>query len=140
MPKITELLDIKVIREELGLSQSELAARLGVSPRTIQACEQGWRNPSDSLEKSILILLMARRHGKFFGSVNCWEIVDCSPDIREQCLAYQSGQGHLCWFVTGHLCKAKRLEDWSHKKTICDECEFFQALLHGETPSLENDE
>ena len=34
-------LDVKAIREEVGLSQSQLAARIGVSKRAIQSYEQG---------------------------------------------------------------------------------------------------
>ena len=41
MTKIDSLFDLNAVREELGLSQSELAALLGVSPPPIQSNEQG---------------------------------------------------------------------------------------------------
>lgn len=34
---------IKQIRKTLGLSQSELATKLGMSTRAVQSWEQGWR-------------------------------------------------------------------------------------------------
>ena len=44
-------LDLKAIRTELGLSQAALAALLGVSERTVQSCEQGWRHPGHAVER-----------------------------------------------------------------------------------------
>jgi putative transcriptional regulator len=41
-----ELPDIKEVREKTGLSQNEFAARLHISPRTLQNWEQGRRYPT----------------------------------------------------------------------------------------------
>lgn len=139
MTNIDSLFDLKAVREELRLSQSELAALLGVSPRTIQSNEQGWRKPSPALEKSILLLLIAWRHGKDFSSQVCHNIVDCDPKTRNQCLAYRSRQGHLCWFLTGNVCNGMRLYNWQDKKRVCGECLFFQTLLRGKVAEPEPD-
>lgn len=37
--------DAKSVREKLGLSQSQFAALIGISPRTLQNWEQGHRRP-----------------------------------------------------------------------------------------------
>lgn len=37
--------DAKTVREKLGLSQSQFAALIGISPRTLQNWEQGHRRP-----------------------------------------------------------------------------------------------
>jgi putative transcriptional regulator len=37
--------DAKAVREKLGLNQSQFAALLGISPRTLQNWEQGHRRP-----------------------------------------------------------------------------------------------
>ena len=37
--------DAKAVREKLGLSQSQFAALMGISPRTLQNWEQGHRRP-----------------------------------------------------------------------------------------------
>ena len=55
-------IDLKAIRQELGLSQAQFARLLGFSVRAIQSCEQGWRKPGASLERSALLLLMANRN------------------------------------------------------------------------------
>ena len=37
--------DAKAVREKLGLTQSQFAALIGISPRTLQNWEQGHRRP-----------------------------------------------------------------------------------------------
>jgi len=37
--------DSKAVREKLGLSQTQFAALIGISPRTLQNWEQGHRHP-----------------------------------------------------------------------------------------------
>ena len=41
-----ELPDVKAVREKTGLSQTEFALRLHISPRTLQNWEQGRRYPT----------------------------------------------------------------------------------------------
>jgi len=131
-------LDIRSIRERLGLTQSELAMLLGFSVRAIQSCEQGWRNPSPALEKMALLLLIAREHGAGFGQLACWDAIHCPPANRERCVAYSTRQGHLCWFLTGNLnCAQKPLGGWEDKKRICLRCPFFQELLGEGASALE---
>jgi DNA-binding XRE family transcriptional regulator len=121
--------DLRSIRTELGLSQTELAALVGFSVRTIQSCEQGWRKPSPALEKMVLLLYMAEMQGEDFGAVPCWEAIPCPPERRDQCVAYRTRQGHLCWFLTGTLCHGQRLLDWREKRSACMTCEFFHHLM-----------
>jgi putative transcriptional regulator len=40
-----KLPDAKAVREKLGLSQTQFAALIGISPRTLQNWEQGHRRP-----------------------------------------------------------------------------------------------
>jgi DNA-binding XRE family transcriptional regulator len=123
-------LDLRTIREELGLSQSAFAALLGYSIRTVQSCEQGWRHPSPALEKTALMLCIARRQGHDFGKLACWDVMKCAPQNRDKCIVSLTGQGHLCWFLTGNLsCAMKPLHDWEEKKHICFRCPFFRTLL-----------
>jgi hypothetical protein len=32
-------------------------------------------------------------------SEHCWEFMNCSQDVREQCFAYQSNTGEACWIL-----------------------------------------
>ena len=123
-------LDIRSIREHLGLTQSEFATLLGFSARAIQSCEQGWRKPSSALERMALLLYIVRQQGPAFGELPCWEIVKCDPVNRERCLAYRTRQGHLCWFLTGNMsCALKPLRTWEEKKQWCSRCSFFKRML-----------
>ncbi len=122
-------IDLKAVRRELGLSQAELADLIGVSQRTVQSCEQGWRKPSPAVEKAVLLLLLASRHGANLAMNVCWDVMDCSEDDRRGCLVYKSRQGHLCWLLTGNICQGKRLRSWEDKKATCMQCDFFQHLL-----------
>jgi DNA-binding XRE family transcriptional regulator len=121
--------DLRAIRKELGFTQAEFAEMIGVSPRTVQSCEQGWRNPSPAVEKAALLLLLAHRRGPEFGVEKCWETLDCSEEERKACLVYQTGQGHICWLLNGNICKGVRHRSWEEKKVACAKCDFFKILL-----------
>ncbi|WP_273391974.1 helix-turn-helix domain-containing protein [Actinobacillus porcinus] len=55
--------EVRSIRDELHLSQSELAKRLRMSVRTLQNWEQGRTLPNPH---SLMLLRMARREPKLF--------------------------------------------------------------------------
>ena len=122
-------IDLKEVRRELGLSQSELADLIGVSRRTVQSCEQGWRSPGPAVEKAAILLLMANRQGADFGRKVCWDAVGCSSAERKNCHVYRSRQGHLCWLLSGNICQGRRLRTWADKKEFCLQCRFFNELL-----------
>ncbi len=124
-----EPVNIRALRESLGLSQAQLASLAGFSVRAIQSCEQGWRKPSAALEKTVLLLYLAERWGAQFGEKRCWETGTCPPERREKCIAYLSRQGHLCWFLTGTFCQGQRLTNWREKREACAECGFFRELM-----------
>ena len=120
---------VREIRAEMGLSQSELAGLAGISTRAIQSYEQAWRQPSELVERMLLLLVVAQRHGARLSRFRCWEEKACSPDVRETCIAYVTRQGHLCWFLTGTKCEGQRQESWSDKLRLCLDGSFIQGLL-----------
>jgi len=122
-------LSVRAIRSEMGLSQSELAGLVGIGSRAIQSYEQEWRQPSEMVERMLLLLLMAHRHGAELSRLRCWEQKECSPGVRERCIAYATRQGHLCWFLTGTICEGQRQKSWSDKLRLCLDCGFMQGLL-----------
>ncbi len=125
------LLSLKAARRAMSLSQTQLATLLGVSPRTVQSCEQGWRKPSPALEKSLLLLRIGHERGAELCSTKCWETKNCSEAERSSCLTYRTRQGHLCWLTSGNNCAGKRVRTWEEKKQVCSECNYFQKLLGG---------
>lgn len=128
-------IDLKAVRTDLGMSQVAFADLLGVSERTVQSCEQGWRKPSAAVEKAAILLLLTKRHGPGLAENVCWEVMGCSEEERNACIAYQSRQGHLCWLLTGNVCKGKSLHTWNDKKAVCMRCDFFRSLLPGGPPT-----
>ena len=134
MSSSIQLVEIKTVREELGLSQSDIASLIGVSVRTIQACEQGWRNPSPILERQVLLLLISTRQGSEFLKSKCWEEGSCASESCSSCLVKRTRQGHLCWFLTGNNCKGQALKNWAEKKAVCSTCDFFWKLLKVTNP------
>ncbi|MFC1610914.1 helix-turn-helix domain-containing protein [Myxococcota bacterium] len=126
-----ELLDLRTIREELGLDQKALADQLGVSLRVVQSCEQGWRNPSAAIERSLLLLRLAHRHGASLDRAKCWETNDCPDQDRASCLVYRCQMGHLCWMLSGNKCQGVAVGNWKDKKAVCGECQFMKQLVAG---------
>ena len=121
--------DLKAVRAEFGMSQRGFADLIGVSVRTVQSCEQGWRNPSAAVERAALVLLLGRRHGAGVTRFRCWETLDCSDAERRACQVEETRQGHLCWLLTGNTCRGRRLRSWEEKKTTCFGCGFFNQLF-----------
>lgn len=128
------VLDLKAVREEVGMSQREFAALVGVSPRAIQSCEQGWRKPSALLEKQALLLLIAHRGRSGLAGLRCWEYNNCSDEYRPGCLAYRAQLGYLCWYLTGNVCLGRRHRNWEEKHACCMDCAFFKSLIGGSLP------
>jgi DNA-binding XRE family transcriptional regulator len=124
-----ELLDVRRVRDELGLSQRQFASLAGVSTRAIQSCEQGWRTPSPALERSILLLLLAYRNGQDLGNNTCWETRDCPADLRDECLVFWCRQGHICWLLSGNKCDGRPMRTWKDKKAACGACHFMKRLV-----------
>ncbi len=58
-PKAMSLRDIARIREKLNCSQTVFAMMLNISPKTVQAWEQGSREPGDAALK---LLTIAKNH------------------------------------------------------------------------------
>jgi len=130
------IIDLKAIRKELDLSQAKLATLIGVSERTVQSCEQGWRNPGQAVEKAAILLLVARQNGAEMEKHRCWETIKCNDEERLNCLVYQSHQGHVCWLLSGNQCRGRDLKTWGDKKEACFECPFFLELLPDGVPVL----
>ena len=77
----------------------------------------------------MLLLVVAHRHGARLSRFRCWEQKECSPGVRERCIAYVTRQGHLCWFLTGTMCEGERQKSWRDKMRVCLDCGLMQRLL-----------
>lgn len=114
------------IRKRLAKTQKELAALLGVSLKAISSYEQGWRNIPGHVERQLLYLL-AKKLGDSSG--NCWDIRNCSEDVKRSCPAWEFKSGSLCWFINGTICDSDAKKTWRDKIAICRSCQVFKTQL-----------
>lgn len=118
------------VRQEMGLTQRELAAFLGCSLRAVQSYEQGWRRQPDHLTRTAVLLLIAHRRGRSRRACRpCWQLTNCPERTRQHCLAFFSGEGELCWMLTGTYCRGRRQRSWRSKWQMCRLCKVLARLL-----------
>jgi len=118
---------IKRLRDNLDITQAEMATILGISLKSVQSYEQGWRKIPPYIEKMVLLLIGNLSKAKV---KNCWEIVDCPEAIKNNCLVYKSDLGHCCWAISGCCYKGKVLKSWAAKKQVCLNCPVLQKHLN----------
>ena len=124
-----DLGNLKVIRKELGKSQSELARLLSVSVRAVQSYEQGWRPTPSYVLKIAMVQLFIYKRKDHVKLSPCWKIRNCGPELTSTCEAYQNEVGDLCWLVTGTNCNGKVLDTWDDKFALCKECDVMRLWL-----------
>ena len=126
------------VRINLKKTQKEMAELLGLSLRSIQSFEQGWRNIPDDIERQVLYALVMK-NSKESSFRPCWELQDCPPEKRENCPAWEFRSGHMCWFINGTICQGKVHRHFGKKMEFCRECRVFQPvkLLYDETVKAE---
>jgi hypothetical protein len=104
-----------------------LARLLGVSAKAVQSFEQGWRNIPTHAERQILFLMVMKRSPNKKSSP-CWVIRKCPVETRQHCPTWEFKLGHLCWFISGTMCRGQVQGSWQKKMKTCRECEVFQAM------------
>lgn len=122
------------IRHHLGKTQKQLAQLLGVSIKTIQSFEQGWRNIPVHTERQALLLL-ALKSSRMNNHRPCWEVRKCSMKIRKDCPAWEFNAGHMCWLINGTICQGEVQRTWSRKMQICRKCTIFKSVLTSHIPA-----
>jgi hypothetical protein len=127
--------EVARIRRALEKTQVEIAHLLGVSTKAVQSFEQGWRPVPGHVERQLLLLLYLNR-GPANDTQTCWHTKRCPPEIKESCVAWQVGAGHLCWFITGCYCEGRLQENWQKKMELCRRCDVFRSMV----PALEQPE
>jgi DNA-binding XRE family transcriptional regulator len=116
------------VRRHLGKTQKQMAQLLGVSPKTVQSFEQGWRKIPAHAERHSLLLLALKR-SSVLGNRPCWRIKECPAETRRNCPAWEFGAGQMCWLINGTVCQGKVQRNWTKKMEICRKCEVFRSAL-----------
>jgi len=117
--------EFSLLRERLGKTQKEMSQLLGVSLRSVQSFEQGWRRVPAHVERQILFLLAMKKGTRTLRP--CWEVQKCCLENREECPAWEFQVGHLCWFINGTRCQGKAQGTWAKKMSRCRQCKVFAA-------------
>ena len=112
------------LRQKLEKTQRQMSELLGTSLKAIQSFEQGWRKVPVSAERQLLLLLSLKKSSNK-KSYQCWEVIQCPPEWRRNCAAWEFQTGHLCWFINGTFCQGQTHESWKKKNEICQQCKFF---------------
>lgn len=116
------------VRHHLGKTQKQLAELLGVSIKTIQSFEQGWRNiPTHTERQALLLLALKSSHLNNYRP--CWKIRKCPVNIRKSCPAWEFKAGHMCWLINGTICHGEVQKSWKRKMQICRKCTIFKSAL-----------
>jgi DNA-binding XRE family transcriptional regulator len=114
------------IRKRLRKTQKELSALLGVSLKAISSYEQGWRNIPVHVERQLLLLLSQKNNA---GQQLCWDIRQCSDEVKKSCPAWEFNAGHLCWFISGTICNSDTRKSWEDKLRVCRTCPVFTSQM-----------
>ncbi|MCI0470932.1 MAG: helix-turn-helix domain-containing protein [Candidatus Aminicenantes bacterium] len=116
------------IRKLIGKTQKEISLLLGVSTKTVESYEQGFRKIPANVERIIYYLFFKLNINKFMETKSCWDRKECSPGIREHCIAWLAQEGFFCWFLTGKTCACERLLSGGEAEN-CFSCSFFRENL-----------
>ena len=120
--------EFQLIRQKLLKTQKQMSELLGVSLKSVQSFEQGWRIIPPHVERQALFLLALKTENQERLD-SCWKIKRCPPDVREICPAWEFKSGILCWFINGTVCHGKPRGRWSDKMVLCRKCEVFVSFM-----------
>lgn len=120
--------DISQIRNQLGKTQKQMAQLLGISIKSIQSFEQGWRRIPVHIERQSLLILALKRSGDGKRKP-CWSIKKCPKEIKQSCPAWEFNAGNLCWCINGTICNGNPQASWPKKMKICQKCDVFQSMF-----------
>jgi DNA-binding XRE family transcriptional regulator len=116
------------IRHFLGKTQKQLAHFLCVSAKAIQSYEQGWRQIPVNAQRQMLLLLSLKSTND--RSIRpCWEVNNCPPEHRTNCIVWELKVRHFCWFLSGTYCQGKTQKSWNNKIKLCRDCKVYKAMI-----------
>ena len=116
------------IRLKLGKTQGQMAQLLGISQRSVESLEQGYRRVPVHIERQTLFILSSLK-GQYKKMKPCWAVQKCHIERRKNCPAWEFQIGNLCWFINGTVCEGKVQPGWQEKMKICRKCEVFRPVM-----------
>ncbi len=120
--------EFKTFRKRLNKTQRQVAQLLGVSIKTVNSYEQGWRAIPAQVERQMFFLISRiRENNKDLEP--CWVIKKCLHEIKKQCPAWEFNSGYFCWIINGTMCCSGACTEWKDKIECCRSCEVLAPLL-----------
>lgn len=119
--------EFHIFRIRLNKSSEQLASLLGVSLNSILQYESSKRIVPGHIEKQ-LFFLISRTIPNFEARNPCWIIKNCPENLKKNCPAWEFKAGHICWFISGTICKGKTHKSWNDKMAVCRECPVLTTL------------
>jgi DNA-binding XRE family transcriptional regulator len=116
------------IRNTLKKSQSSFAALLGISIRSVQAYEQGWREIPSQVARMAFYILYQKHLGQR-AVKPCWEIKKCPHQWWEKCPVKEFEAQGPCWFLNGNFCQGDHHAAWDEKMEICKACLVYKNVM-----------
>ena len=120
--------DFVGIRKSLGRTQRQIARLLGISHKTVESYEQGFRNIPVNVERILYYLLFKLNMDRLNRKELCWDKKECPFETREQCIAWLAKEGFFCWFLTGKTCLREKILSGGNSGS-CFSCSFFKESL-----------
>lgn len=117
--------DFVGIRKRLGKTQKQIALLLGVSYKTVESYEQGFRNIPVNVERILYYLFFKLNMDRLNSGELCWDKKECPLKIREHCIAWLANEGFFCWFLTGKTCVHEKIISGGNSES-CFSCSFFR--------------
>ncbi|MDA8083626.1 MAG: hypothetical protein M0024_08225 [Nitrospiraceae bacterium] len=65
-------------------------------------------------------------------TVQCWDFMKCSNQVKLSCPAFIQNSGRKCWLVAGTLCGGTVQGDHAQKLPSCKLCDFWKKIKSGD--------
>lgn len=63
---------------------------------------------------------------------NCWQYMNCPPDVQKECDALIKKAGRRCWLVAGSLSGNTKQCLFNQRGIHCKSCNFYIKVKKGE--------
>jgi len=116
------------IRRVFNKAQKQMAQILGVSLKTVNSYEQGWRNIPVHVERQLLFLL-SQKPEISKNLKPCWKVKKCRKDVKIRCPAWEFKVGKICWFINGTICEGGAQKDWKKRWKYAEDVRCYSRFL-----------
>lgn len=125
-----EIVDKAATVKQLAMEAASHAGQAAASTEEQAAFLAEMHRLAGDLEKEVLLL--EEIVSKFVLEeikLSCWEVMECSQELREKCPAYESEEKR-CWIIPHTWCNGKQQGTADEKRAECMNCPYFQQVFN----------